>query len=150
MTTASSPHSRVQILDIIRGIAVLGILAANIFYFAFPEILASGIPVTDPDGGAGYSVGLISEILFSGKMRGLFAMLFGVSSVLILDRITQKYSGLEGVQIYFRRLLWLMAFGTIHSFLLLFHGDILFHYAIVGNSTLHGSGNLTLQDGSLH
>lgn len=123
---------RIHILDITRGIAILGILTVNIFYYAYPEILSWALPVTDPDGGPGYWVGMAAEILFSGKMRGLFAMLFGISSIIILDRLTQRYDAGQAAQIYFRRMVWLLGFGLIHGFLLLYPGDILFQYAAVG------------------
>lgn len=132
MNSTSSVSARIQILDIIRGIAVLGILGMNIWSFAMPEILEDALPVTEPDRGLGYCLGMASEILLSGKMRSLFAMLLGISSVIILDRLTQKYDGLKATQIFFRRMFWLLVFGQIHGFLFLFAGDILFQYAIMG------------------
>ena len=132
MNNPSNTSTRIQILDIIRGIAVLGILGVNIFCYAMPEILEDALPVTDADRGLGYWLGMTSEILFSGKMRSLFAMLFGVSSVIILDRLTKRYDGLEATQVFFRRMLWLLIFGQIHGFLFLFAGDILFQYAVMG------------------
>lgn len=132
MNNTSNTPSRIQILDITRGIAVLGILGVNIYCYAFPEILSDALPVTDPDHGLGYWLGMASEILLSGKMRSLFAMLFGISSVIILDRLTKRYDGLQATQIFFRRMVWLLIFGQIHGFLFLFYGDILFHYGIMG------------------
>lgn len=132
MSPVPENNSRIQILDIIRGIAVLGILAVNIHYYALPEILASGFPVTDPDHGLGYDLGMLTEIFLSGKMRSLFAMLFGISSVLIIERLTQREGGTVATNLYFRRLLWLLGFGWLHGFVFLYYGDILFQYAVMG------------------
>ncbi|TWU35351.1 hypothetical protein Q31b_54470 [Novipirellula aureliae] len=132
MNETSNTSTRIQILDIMRGIAVLGILGVNIFCYGLPEILSDALPVTDPDHGLGYMLGMAGEILLSGKMRSLFAMLFGISSVIILDRLVKKHDGLESTQIFFRRMVWLLIFGQIHGFLFLFYGDILFHYGIMG------------------
>jgi uncharacterized protein len=59
-------------------------------------------------------------------MRGLFTLLFGVSSVLIAERIIQKTDGLTATEYYFRRLLWLLIFGLVNAYIFLRWGDALF------------------------
>lgn len=125
--------SRIRTLDLIRGVAVLGILAVNITSFAAP-------------GGAGYSPNLPSPgspadnwafgftlIFFEGKMRALFSLLFGASLLLYVER--KDAAGADGAMLQVRRLLWLGLIGWLH-FLLLWDGDILFLYAAVGLGAL--------------
>jgi len=124
--------NRIRIIDIIRGIAVLGIFTMNISEMAFSGNWYSNFLFTDPNQGWGYWVGVIIDILFADKMRGLFTLLFGVSSVLIIEGLDKKISGLDAAHIYFRRLLWLLVFGLIHAYIFLWPGEVLFQYAILG------------------
>ncbi|MCB5426169.1 DUF418 domain-containing protein [Altererythrobacter sp. CC-YST694] len=124
-----SPGERLVTLDFIRGVAVLGIVFANIVAFAQPHI-AYGWPQ-----GFGMEPGLLENglwlaqfVLIDGKMRGLFTLLFGAGMALFAARAAARGAG-TGLQL--RRLGWLAAFGLVHFFLL-FWGDILFLYAIAG------------------
>lgn len=58
-------------------------------------------------------------------MRGLFSLLFGVGTLLLLDRLEKKHTGVAA-DIYYRRVLWLIGFGILDSFVFLWYGDILF------------------------
>ncbi len=124
---------RLRALDLIRGVAVLGILAINIAGFAAPEsaTYSPNLPLTGSkfDNWA-YAFGFI---LFEGKMRALFSILFGASLVLFIARADA--AGRNGSALQLRRLLWLGLFGYLH-FLLLWDGDILFLYAATGLTAL--------------
>ncbi len=115
---------RLVTLDFIRGIAVLGILFANIAAFAQPD-LAAAWPGALPHAmdGADRAVWLAQFLLIDGKMRGLFAVLFGAGIVLFTEA--------KGDALQWRRLVFLGLFGLAHYFLL-FRGDILFSYALCG------------------
>ena len=118
--------ARITSLDFIRGIAVIGILWANIVGYSRPGIAyrwASSF--YDPDWGDS-AVWLFQYVFIDGKLRGLFALLFGAGLVLFMDRARAKGAPARALQM--RRLFWLALFGLAHYFLL-FHGDILFHYA---------------------
>ena len=117
---------RLVTLDFIRGIAVLGILFANIVGFGHPQ-LAYSWPHEVPGGlsGASKAVWLVQYLLIDGKMRGLFSLLFGAGMALFMDR-AWKQGRTAWLQV--RRLAWLAVFGLLHFFLL-FWGDILFLYA---------------------
>ena len=128
----TNPVNRIHIIDIIRGVAVLGIFTMNLPLMALPGDLYENFSVTDPSHGWGYWIGVISEILFLGKMRGLFTLLFGVSSVLIIEKLNKKIGGFDAAEIYFRRMLWLLFFGLIHAYFLLWWGEVLFQYALLG------------------
>jgi uncharacterized protein len=120
---------RLVTLDFIRGIAVLGILFANIVAFAHPQ-LAYGWPRLLPDAldGANKALWLAQYVLIDGKMRGLFTLLFGAGMALFVSRAAARGNG-HWLQA--RRLVWLGCFGLLH-FYLLFWGDILALYALSG------------------
>lgn len=123
---------RIRIIDIVRGVAVLGIFTMNMPDMAYSEDLVLDFRAADPERCWNYWAAIISEILFSGKMRGLFTLLFGVSSVLIIEKINWRSGGLAAADIYFRRLLWLLVFGLINAYVFLWWGDVLFKYALLG------------------
>jgi uncharacterized protein len=135
VTTLGLPgaDSRLASLDLIRGVAVLGILAINIAGFSGPSLGTFTpdfpTPASLPDEAA-WAVGFL---FFEGKMRALFAILFGAGLALQCERMDR--SGEDGDVIQVRRLAWLMAFGTLH-YLLLWWGDILFVYGCCGIAVL--------------
>lgn len=122
-------NERLVALDLIRGIAVLGILVANIVGYAHPD-LAYYWPGALPGGGnaADRWVWLVQFVAIDGKLRALFTMLFGAGLVLFVERL-----GNDGhaVAVQVRRLGWLLLAGLLH-YALLFSGDILFTYACAG------------------
>jgi len=123
---------RIRSIDIVRGIAVLGIFTMNAADMAYPQDLVLDFRATDPDMGWNYWVAFTSEVLFSGKMRGLFTLLFGVSSVLIVERLTRKVGDYTAADYYFRRLIWLLVLGLANAYIFLWWGDVLFKYALLG------------------
>lgn len=133
-TSAISPlvqTERIEALDILRGVAVLGILLMNIVGFGLPwaydnPTVAGGM---DPPN---YWAWVIPVLFFEGTMRGIFSLLFGASIVLLTDRMEKSGAGLKTADIHFRRMLWMLVFGVIHWVLLLWIGEILFAYSIGG------------------
>jgi uncharacterized protein len=67
------------------------------------------------------------DVLFEGAMRGLFSVLFGAGVALFTDAARGKTGAL-----HYRRNAWLLVFGLIDAFLLLWVGDILIVYALAG------------------
>ena len=65
-------------------------------------------------------------------MRGLFTLLFGAGALLFLQRHAARNPGLLPADLYFRRTMWLIVFGLVNGYLLLWDGDILFYYGVVG------------------
>jgi uncharacterized protein len=129
MTAATEPPPRIATLDIVRGIAVMGILAMNIIAFAMPfqaylNPMAYGI-----ESGADLASWAFSYVFIDGKMRGLFSFLFGASMLLVIERA--EGSGASPASIHYRRMFWLLAFGLLHFYFIWF-GDILAMYAQVG------------------
>lgn len=120
---------RIASLDLIRGFAVLGILAANIVAFGQPfgaYMWPEGflVPTGDPDNW----MWIAQFVLVDGKMRGLFTLLFGAGLALFMDKAWER--GASRV-LQLRRLFWLLVFGLIH-FYLIWRGDILILYAVSG------------------
>jgi len=82
--------------------------------------------------GWNFNVWAFNELFFEGTMRGLFTMLFGVGFMIFVSRGVTKGAGLITADYYYRRMIWLMIFGLIHAYFLLWHGEILFTYALCG------------------
>ncbi|MGV3511326.1 MAG: DUF418 domain-containing protein [Novosphingobium sp.] len=122
------PPTRIDAIDFLRGVAVLGILAINVTGFWGPSLatFSPAIPRPEP---AAYGWFAFAFVVFEGKMRALFSMLFGASMVLFAQAAERK--GLDPDVAQIRRLLWLALFGYLH-FALLWWGDILFLYAMCG------------------
>ncbi|GAB5348178.1 DUF418 domain-containing protein [Alteriqipengyuania sp. 357] len=121
--------NRLLSLDFIRGIAVMGILAANIVAFGQPMVAymwPEGF--LTPHGETSDQLWVAQFVLVDGKMRGLFTLLFGAGMILFLERAWERG---RGRWLQFRRLLWLLAFGLIHFFFI-WKGDILTLYALCG------------------
>lgn len=115
-------------LDLVRGFAVLGILAVNAMTFAHPYQVVSN-PVMQPGGFEGDAVlgWQVMHVFFQDKMRTLFSMLFGVSIFLIGGERSDKPRG----RLLRSRLFWLAIFGALHGAAFWF-GDILLLYAWTG------------------
>jgi uncharacterized protein len=120
---------RISSLDFIRGLAVMGILAANIIAFGQP-FTAYMYPkeFLVPDGDPGGWLWVAQFVLVDGKMRGLFTLLFGAGLMLFMEKAWARGST-RWLQA--RRLMWLLLFGLSH-FYFIWRGDILTYYAIVG------------------
>ncbi|MBW8754395.1 MAG: DUF418 domain-containing protein [Sphingomonadales bacterium] len=125
----SDPSDRVVSLDLIRGVAVLGILAVNIAGFAGPSAATLTPHVPHPATVLDQAAFAAVFVLFEGKMRALFTILFGASLLLFIDRA--EANGHNGDVLQLRRLAWLLLFGQLHYFLF-WWGDILFIYAVAG------------------
>jgi len=118
---------RIVSLDVVRGVALLGILILNIvgmgmlstaYYNPYGGIAGSAIEAFD------LGVWYANEMLFEGSMRALFSMLFGAGVVLF----TTTKSG----ALHYRRTFWLFVFGLVDGYVLLWSGDILVVYALAG------------------
>ena len=120
---------RIATLDIVRGVAVMGILAMNIVAFAMPFQAYMNPVAYGMEGPADYWSWVLSFIFIDGKMRGLFSFLFGASTLLVIERAQQ--SGASPARVHYARMLWLLVFGLIHYYFIWF-GDLLAGYALVG------------------
>lgn len=131
MTTAAAiplqQAERLISLDIIRGIALFGILLMNITGFGLPAAYSDPTNYGGAQG-ADLLAWWIITMFFEGTQRGLFSLLFGAGVILLTSRIEAR--GGESADIFFRRNLWLVVFGILHGFVLLWTGEILFYYGV--------------------
>jgi len=129
-TPPAAPSARrIEALDFVRGVALCGILLMNIIDFGLPDAY------TNPQNSGGATginlvTWVITEIGFEGTQRALFSMLFGASVILFTSRL-EAQGRTDAADLYMRRNLWLVGFGMVNAFLLLWHGDILYSYGIV-------------------
>jgi len=132
-----SPHrlaplagaERIESIDVLRGLAVLGILVMNIPTFAFSEYAFFNPTVQGGFEGADRWAWIFSHVFFDLKMMSIFSMLFGAGLIVMDTRASARGVRLAGV--YYRRLTWLLLFGLLHAYII-WEGDILFTYAICG------------------
>ena len=129
ITDAATPQklARIEVLDVLRGFALLGIFLMNIEYFNRPfQEFGEGIPATTV--GWDYTVARLTEIFVTGKFWVLFSMLFGMGFVVMQTQAA--LNGREFKLLYLRRTIALLIFGLLHI-VLLWSGDILHSYALV-------------------
>lgn len=120
---------RIHSMDVLRGVAVLGILIMNIQSFSM--ISAAYInPMAFGDmTGMNKLAWIFSHIFADQKFLSIFSMLFGAGILLFTDNVENL--GYLPVRFYYRKLFWLFTFGLIHGYLF-WHGDILVMYAVTG------------------
>jgi len=132
MPQSSSPvlqNERADILDILRGVALLGVMLDNLFGFSgwgfLTQVQREALPTWPVDA----ILGFIELSFINGKFYSLFSLLFGIGFSIILIRNEQK--GINPLKILYLRLFILSIIGAGHL-LLLWEGDILFLYALIG------------------
>lgn len=116
-------------MDVIRGIALFGILLMNIVGFGY-HLSPGEFAGTTPWSGANFWAWYIPETFFEGTQRGLFSVLFGAGVILLTSRLEDREGGLSAADVYYRRNIWLIAWGMVNSYLLLWDGDILYYYGL--------------------
>ncbi|MEM7145421.1 MAG: DUF418 domain-containing protein [Verrucomicrobiota bacterium] len=124
--TLSPTKDRIEAIDVIRGIALCGLVPMNILDFAFAED-----HYFSPGNTAGFSLFLWHAVIIlgSGKFMSLFALLFGAG--ILLATQTKEAAGQPVNGYYTKRLAWLAVFGLLHAYLI-WYGDILVAYAVTG------------------
>ncbi|WP_194777556.1 DUF418 domain-containing protein [Pararhodonellum marinum] len=120
--------NRIDIIDIVRGVALLGILLLNIPYFAMEEYFSE--PWSQDTSNTNFWVSAVNTVFFEGKMRALFSMVFGAGIVLFTSN--KEKSGKSATGLFYKRMIWLTLFGLAHAHLLLWIGDILYFYGLIG------------------
>ncbi len=127
---AISLKNRNPSMDVIRGVAVLGILLMNIPGFSIHSFFLFWVDVLEHKLTVNGFIVKSSGILFDGKMRGLFTLLFGAGLMLFIAN--KKNNSIQVADAYFRRMMWLLLFGIIDGYILLWGGDVLYEYALCG------------------
>jgi uncharacterized protein len=125
--TPTSARERIDVIDILRGLALFGILTANMRGFSAPAQVYFNVDALFK----GQLDTIVQEwvyILFQGKFITLFSFLFGLGFAVQMDRARERG---KSVSFYPRRLFVLLLFGLIHSWFI-WWGDILVGYALTG------------------
>ncbi len=123
-----SDPQRVKLIDALRGVALLGILLMNIPGFAMPDYYSESFR-SDPTN-VNFWLSAVISVLFEGKMRALFGMIFGAGVLLFV--MNKEKAGGSPAWLFYRRMFWLVLFGLIHAHLILWIGDILYLYGFCG------------------
>src|SRR5262245_2916003 len=128
LMTPVARGERVAVLDVLRGAALFGIIAANMRGFMGPlsGYMDHTLMWTDP---ANRAAQALVDVLISGKFITLFSFMFGIGFAIQMDRAEAR--GLASRVFYLRRLGVLLLFGLIHL-VLIWWGDILTAYALMG------------------
>jgi uncharacterized protein len=125
----TAPGERQLLLDVLRGVALLGIFMVNMPTFAMPFFEAFGGPGLATDSTRNQVGWWVVTLLFQFKFISLFSLLFGAGFALQIERAQAR--GRPFVWTYLRRLAMLFVIGIIHA-LLIWYGDILVAYSILG------------------
>ena len=123
------PSKRILSLDLLRGVAVLGILLMNIQSMSMPTAAYINPTAYGDLTGLNKWIWILSHILASQKFMSIFSILFGAGIILFTENALAK--GRNCAALHYRRMAWLMVFGLLHGYLL-WHGDILFTYSLCG------------------
>ena len=122
---------RIELLDVLRGVALFGILVVNLPLIALPLSEAMGSANALEAGTSDEWIAALVRMFAENKFMALFSTLFGAGLALQVDRAEAR--GVAPSSFYPRRLLVLAAFGALNG-ALVFFGDILLPYAIAGTA----------------
>ena len=128
-TTDTGPvreSARITSLDLIRGVAVLGILLMNAVSFKFGTSPYFNLSAGGSETTLDWAVGVFGEIFIDQKFMGLFSLLFGAGMILFIDRAAQR--GRRAVMLNLWRNALLLMIGILHYTLWI--GDVLVVYAV--------------------
>ena len=122
-----SPQERIEILDVLRGLAICGILIGNMQWFSgygfVPPALAGQSPLADQ------ITHFLVHFFVEGKFYSIFSFLFGFGFAIQIAKAEER--GDTKASLFKRRLFWLLVIGLLHAYLL-WAGDILSIYALMG------------------
>src|SRR4030095_6409544 len=120
-----SSDERLRTLDVLRGAALLGIALMNIVFSGLPFAAYANPNLWGGHDPLNVAVLAVQWVLFDGKMRALFSMMFGAGIVLFMQRALERDNSVRAADLLSRRMLWLMLFGALHGWLI-WAGDILY------------------------
>ncbi len=124
----STPAERIEVIDVLRGFALFGILTVNMTLFSLP-IEALWLDTAWWTNSIDWATAVGIRFFAEGKFYVLFSFLFGLGMALQMERLTAR--GQPFVRLYVRRLLALLIVGLCHA-IFFWWGDILVTYALLG------------------
>jgi uncharacterized protein len=120
---------RSALLDVLRGIAILGILLINISAFSGWVFLEPHQAAALPAASADLNLNRVLAALVESKFYSMFSLLFGIGFAVMLERFETR--GANPVPLLLRRYAALFVIGLIHA-AFIFSGDILMLYGLLG------------------
>lgn len=120
---------RIESLDILRGIAIFGILLVNMKSFSGPDSPIRALSYEYFDQSYNVWTNVLLEFLVQGNFITMFSFLFGFGIILMAERAEENNR--RFAPFFFRRQFVLLLFGILHV-LFFWYGDILITYAAVG------------------
>ncbi len=120
---------RIAAIDVLRGFAVLGILAMNVQSYSMISAAYLNPAANEKLAGVGFPVWVLTHVFFDTKFMSIFSMLFGAGMALMAERAASRGGSATGV--HYRRQFWLLVLGLAHAHLI-WYGDILVPYALCG------------------
>ena len=118
--------ARITSLDLIRGVAVLGILLMNAVHFKLGSAPYLNLSAGGSETWLDWAVGILGEVFVDQKFMGLFSLLFGAGMILFIDRASGR--GRRAVLLNLWRNGLLLLIGVLH--MLVWEGDVLMAYAL--------------------
>jgi uncharacterized protein len=122
------PSERIDAIDILRGIALFGVLMVNLVTEFRVDLFQQFLPAAGPASGLNHAVEAGVGIFLELKAFALFSFLFGVGLAIQFERLERTQRRLV---LLVRRLLVLLGIGLFHLFFI-WNGDILTEYALLG------------------
>ena len=120
---------RIDSLDVLRGVAILGILLMNIVTFSMVLATYTNPSVYNDLSGPDWWTWLTLHLFVDQKFMTMFSVLFGAGVCIFMERATAKKHAAWKLQ--FSRMGWLLLIGLLHAYLI-WYGDILVSYAVAG------------------
>jgi len=122
------PSRRIEAIDVLRGLALFGVLAMNIVTIFRVSIFAQFLPDAEPGGPLDRAVAAVLTVAVDFKALALFSLLFGAGLAIQFERLA---GNARRMILLVRRLAVLLAIGLVHLYLI-WNGDILVEYALAG------------------
>jgi uncharacterized protein len=129
LTAPVGTAERHPILDVLRGIALLGICTANFPEFSLYTFQKKAVTASMPTAAVDHAIRYLQYIFVDGKFYTLFSLLFGIGFSIIISNAMKKNR--SGLAVFYRRTAILAVIGLVHL-MLIWSGDILLLYALLG------------------
>jgi uncharacterized protein len=123
-------QERIEVLDVIRGLALLGILMVHLpVMFGTPAVYLEILGKNTFAGFWDTAAASFVNFLIQGKFYTIFSFLFGLGFFIFYERAAAKTA--KPTRLFFRRLFVLLLIGLAHAFFI-WYGDVLVTYALLG------------------
>jgi uncharacterized protein len=119
----TQPSQRIEVIDVLRGFALFGVLLINLI-----DLAGGPVPFSEFPGGRDPLDAFAIDFFVTARFRAIFSMLFGLGVAIQIQRAAEK--GVPFFGTFTRRMLILVGFGMVNF--LFYRGDILTRYALMG------------------